>query len=217
MLFQGARLKSTCRDALNQQFHIGNMKVDVGKESTILKIKDKDGRHLLKGYLGIHALNKMIKQSNDSTYLLLQEPLVSDLNMKHHQYHGNDCIDVSWRALSCVTETTTDCFTFEDEHWYGGPELKLQQWPLDKVQQGMAPYLGQATIATADYGSVQERIFFSSKGIGIHTVEDVPLFVSMNATGDEMLCFQSKFDNYFYSNRDVPYHGLIIRYAQHLM
>ena len=37
------------------------------------------------------------------------------------------------------------------------------------------------------------RYWLSSAGVAVHLPFDIPLFVSMNSTGDQKLCFTSKF------------------------
>ncbi|XP_046557782.1 myogenesis-regulating glycosidase-like [Haliotis rubra] len=169
-----------------------------------MKVENMHGRNPLSAQLGIDLPESLDLQSRvDGISLSIGVSKAADLRIRNYQYRDSECVDVSWKATTCVTEVLTDCLDLGKGHWYGGSELREQLWPLEKVSTNMMPFVGTDSDFTDNYGPVQERMFFSSEGQGIYIEEDIPLFVSINATGDKKLCLQAKYDEYWYSSGGV--------------
>ncbi|XP_071109181.1 myogenesis-regulating glycosidase-like [Haliotis cracherodii] len=170
-----------------------------------MTVENVHGRNTLSAELGVDLLPEspelQCRVSGNS--LSIEVSKAADLTIRNYQYKDSECVDVSWRATSCVTEVLTDCLDLGKGHWYGGSELREQLWPLEKVSTNMMPFVGTDSDFTDNYGPVQERMFFNSDGHGIYIDEDIPLFVSINATGDKKLCLQAKYDEYWYSSGNV--------------
>lgn len=135
------------------------------------------------------------------TEMELTNPNIARRHLRSYLFDDVECLDISIEALECVTQVITDCIFMNGTHWYGGAEMHQQLWPLEKLSMAMGPYVASDNSAFP-YGAVQERYFYTSSGIGIWIEEDIPLYVSINATGDHMLCLQSKYDNSIYRNFD---------------
>ncbi|KAK7462564.1 hypothetical protein BaRGS_00038393 [Batillaria attramentaria] len=135
-----------------------------------------------------------------------------DLRITRHQDATSDveCFNVTWTARSCVSQVLKDCYDLEHAHWYGGFQDYNQYWPLNRVQQKMAPYLAGDTWQQM-YGDVMERLFVSSNGFGIYVDPDVPLYLSFNQSNDGKICLEAKYDKYpyFNNNNSLPF----LRYA----
>ena len=70
--------------------------------------------------------------------------------------------------------------------WFGGPELFVQMWPLNKVDIFSAPFL--TTDLPELYGNVLERYFLSSSGAGVFVDDTSSLFVSHLSNRE--ICFE---------------------------
>ncbi|XP_041378265.1 myogenesis-regulating glycosidase-like [Gigantopelta aegis] len=113
------------------------------------------------------------------------------------------CYDVTWEALACASQELKDCFNLTFAHWYGGFEDFHQYWPINTIQKDLSPYVTNESLLINDtFGSVQDRYFVSSSGVGIHVDWDVPLYLSLNADEDDSICLAAKYDAYPYFNLD---------------
>lgn len=91
--------------------------------------------------------------------------------------------------------TPETCFSMADTNWYGGSLLSSQVWPLNKVDlalqsyqtQDLREYSGEATVI----GNVLDWFWFSSSGVAIILDSKTPLYVSINQSGNNLLCFQA--------------------------
>ena len=110
-----------------------------------------------------------------------------------------ECYDVTWTALACVTQVLQDCYSLQEAYWYGGFEDYNQYWPLNRIQQNMAPYVTGDTW-NKQYGNILERLFVSSNGFGIYVYPEVPLYLSFNESGDGRVCVAAKYEMYPYFN-----------------
>ncbi|XP_013397264.1 myogenesis-regulating glycosidase isoform X2 [Lingula anatina] len=113
------------------------------------------------------------------------------------------CTSVSWEALTYDINDFTDCYNMSGAHWYGFGQVFDQKWPIENWSMNFAPFVTHDSIsAKTAYGSVAERLVFGSRGVGIYVPEDVPLFVSVNASGDHKICLMGRFKNSPYINND---------------
>ncbi|XP_067658505.1 myogenesis-regulating glycosidase-like [Haliotis asinina] len=184
-------------------YKFGHIAVDVAAQPMELTLENAHGRSALVTQLGTHFLSVSPTIQRRGNTFSIEVPKSADLRIRQYQYQNSDCVDVTWSATSCITEVLNDCFQLGQSHWYGGSELREQLWPLEKVDMDMKPYLAMDHINEDKYGPVQERMFFNSDGHGVYVEEDIPLFVSINATGDNRLCLQAKYDEYWYSSGGV--------------
>ncbi|ESO95785.1 hypothetical protein LOTGIDRAFT_116491 [Lottia gigantea] len=126
------------------------------------------------------------------------------------------CYDVSWSALSCVSQELKDCLNMSG-HWYGGFQDWNQYWPMNIIQQKLAPYVASDSYAKM-YGGVLERYFLSSAGYGVFIDQDVPLHLSMNENNTRQFCMSAKYTQYPYINYDnsLPYLNYSVCYANNI-
>ncbi|XP_067659213.1 myogenesis-regulating glycosidase-like [Haliotis asinina] len=117
---------------------------------------------------------------------------------------GNDrvtCYNVTWEAVNCVSQELKDCVELSHGHWYGGFEDYHQYWPMNEIQQEMAPYVATDSYA-GKYGGVLERYFISSAGLGIFIDSNIPLYLSFNEKNSNRMCMLAKFERSPYINID---------------
>ncbi|XP_050498391.1 myogenesis-regulating glycosidase-like isoform X2 [Diabrotica virgifera virgifera] len=122
--------------------------------------------------------------------------------------------DVAFRflpgtSLSVISTTNNtqevlkDCFftafPSASTQWYGGPERRVQTWPLQHMRISQSsPYISRKD----DNHAVAERYWLNSLGIYIYLSEENPLFVSQNEDDSkDQVCFISKVQSP-YINRD---------------
>ncbi|XP_070536046.1 myogenesis-regulating glycosidase-like [Ptychodera flava] len=127
---------------------------------------------------------------------------VAKLEMKSEVFGENTCYDIKWTALD-KDHTLLDCFWLKGAHWYGSAEMYYQLWPIEQWDEPMTLYLsGDMFARPTDYGSVLERYWLSSQGVGIFVDGDVPLFASLNSDNDNKVCYQATYENSPYPNPD---------------
>jgi len=66
------------------------------------------------------------------------------------------------------------------------------QWPIEKWNHPSMPYV-PADGYTVGYGGLQERYWVNSAGLGLYVDWDVPLWLSVNAGQDGLICFKARF------------------------
>lgn len=111
------------------------------------------------------------------------------------------CTTLQWEADECVVSTLEDCIHMEGAHWYGATQIRSQKWPLEKWDRKSEPYVTGDSMQD-QYGGVQERYWVNSKGVAFYVDWEVPLWVSMNDQGDQLLCFKARYKDSPYLNHD---------------
>ncbi|XP_046346310.1 myogenesis-regulating glycosidase-like [Haliotis rufescens] len=113
------------------------------------------------------------------------------------------CYDVRRKALQTVSQEIKDCFSLSAAQWYGGFQHVHQPWPLNAMNLDLQPFVSTDMFThKSDIGGVIERYFINSNGVGIRISNDVPLYVSMNQSGDGEVCLVSKSQGYPYMNNN---------------
>ena len=87
------------------------------------------------------------------------------------------------------------CFSMAEANWYGGSLLSHQVWPLNKAHvplqsyqtHDLREYAGEATVI----GNGLDWFWISSKGVGIILDSQTPVLISVNQSGNHLLCFQA--------------------------
>lgn len=89
-----------------------------------------------------------------------------------------------------------DCYQLgkDGTQWVGGPEIRLQQWPIQDMYYEDVPYVTTAVKNMA----IAERYWLSSRGIYLYVKEDAPLFIDQNNEKMNHLCLVAK--------NKAPYH-----------
>lgn len=97
-------------------------------------------------------------------------------------------------ALIKVSQVTTEksmsaCFQLKigHMHWFGGPQMFHQYWPIEKLKLNDYSYLTKQE----DNVGVAERYWLQSRGAFIYIDDKIPLFIDQNVNGDK-LCFKAE-------------------------
>ena len=193
--------------------------LDVGNHVT-LRIKSEDGSTALTGTLGSSpGINSSVPkidpeiQKTDKSIIFKSEGF-GILTFEHCRIETNDRIGhkytVSWELTVNGRNTTlTDGFSLDGSHWYGGAQIRSNEWPLEKLNRRQMPYVAGDSFAD-QWGGVQERYWLNSKGVAIFVENDVPLFVSLNSNSDRSLSLVSKWSSPY---RNINNKSLFLKYS----
>lgn len=99
------------------------------------------------------------------------------------------------RKFTTKTGIVTDCIDFDDNNWYGGPEQKIQKYPIQKFEFSNYAYVTKEL----DSAAIMERYWFSSSGFFILVDYDAPLFIDQNSN---QICFTGKKALPYYVHND---------------
>lgn len=115
-----------------------------------------------------------------------------------------ECFAVEW--LHTVTpgeqHLSADCFSLLSEvggHWYGGPEVLEQRWPIDRQKSAMQSHVTGDFLSPkwrrqpgfGKYGPVAEPYWITSTGIAILVVGGYDFRSGFNDDGNGRLCLQA--------------------------
>ena len=177
---------------------IGSLQIDPHDFSIFVK---KGNEYVLKGRIGMqegstfkHCTSNMPGKNICSVWPN------SDLNINVLTENSTECFTVDWKATGCVAQVLEDCYEVGDGHWYGGYEDWHQPWPFEQTSRNLSAFITNDSYQKG-IGGVQERYFFSTKGVGIYVEDHVPLHLSFNAMGDGKICFVAKYERYPFLNR----------------
>ena len=161
-----------------------------------IKVRNLKGEVILEGNLG---MNLRSSYSN---------PEETTKNGLHYTWGGHilqsimkgdkNCITVDWDSISDEPFTPMDCFNLGKFYWYGGGQLNIPIWPLNKAEVHMSPFYAKAYkhVGNQHFTSVIEPYWLSSSGVAIHVNEIVPLHVSINEKGNGKLCLRADPEGY---------------------
>ncbi|XP_064649998.1 myogenesis-regulating glycosidase-like isoform X2 [Lineus longissimus] len=172
-----------------------------------LTLKNPSGKLLLTGDIGKFLdQDAAFKCSEGSGLICAKWDNTATLKVLTRELQdGIICYDIQWDALNPKV-VPVDSVNIGSGHWYGGPELYEQHWPINEQKVLMQPYVTndylQATTSPY-YGSVLERYWLNSAGVGATVALDVPLHMSANAQNDGKFTFKSEYS--------LPYENLSSR------
>ena len=108
--------------------------------------------------------------------------------------HGT-CQTLTWTS-QIEKNLPQTCFSLSDVRWYGGSLMKVQNWPLNKAELPLQPYtLYNGEKVQNDANAVENVLdwfWISSAGVAVIADSSVPLKVSINQSGDKLLCLHSQ-------------------------
>ena len=112
--------------------------------------------------------------------------------LRIHQ-EGENCYQVQWtvRGQSVVE----DCVDIGEAHWYGGPEERVQHFPLRRENsRARVAFLPGDMIADGQkyFGGVVEPVWLTSLGAGLTVEREQPLFYSWNEDNSGSLCLSTE-------------------------
>lgn len=89
-----------------------------------------------------------------------------------------------------ANEMVSHCIHLETGHmhWFGGPQIYDQYWPVEKLQLKDYSYVPKEV----DHIAVAERFWFNSRGGFIYVDDKVPLFIDQNVKNSDKLCLKAQ-------------------------
>ncbi|XP_076340378.1 myogenesis-regulating glycosidase-like isoform X4 [Tachypleus tridentatus] len=190
-------------------YHQKLMNLEIGDKirfhevQRILHLLRENGEEHLTGYLGLNMpvnlnpYNCQVLQRGLDPNICVEWKYRARLMIGYWHKGNLSCYSVNWQALSHHTHLE-DCFSLHGAFWYGMGEIKNISWPLSNISLNMQPFVS-GDVYDSDFGSILERYWLSSEGIAIHVDPEVPLYVSLNSSRNERLCFIAKYQGF-------PYH-----------
>jgi hypothetical protein len=161
-----------------------------------IQVRNLKGEVILEGNLGMNI---------GSSY---SNPEESTKDGLHYTWGGHilqsimkgdkNCITIDWDSISDEPFTPMDCFNLGRFYWYGGGQLNVPSWPLNKADLQMSPFYAKVykDIDNQHFTSVIEPYWLSSSGVAIYVDEIVPLHVSINEKGNGKLCLKADTEGY---------------------
>ena len=142
--------------------------------------------------------------TSDKNNLCFQWTHRGKLEIKEAVHDDVRCYNIVWTPKNngFVPE---NCVPLNSAFWYGGATHYNHQWPLNKLKIPMQPFITSPISRAKEighevFGSVLERFWISSTGVGIVVDNLVPLHVSVNETISKLLCFKADYQGTVYQN-----------------
>lgn len=84
------------------------------------------------------------------------------------------------------SQSASDCIHLDTGrlHWYGGPQIFHQYWPIEKLSLTNYSYVAKQQ----DNVGLAERYWLNSKGSFVYVDEATPLFINQNVKDSNTLC-----------------------------
>ena len=178
-----------------------------------IEVESEFNNNLFVGRLGNHMTSQQVSQARYErlptgvriTWSNQASLTITDTQRESH--YDVTCQDFAWMADDCRMSVFEDCYAMEGANWYGGAPINDLTWPIEKWDRSLKPFvsgdaIGSNTTANSLYGGVLERYWLNSDGVGIQVDSEVPLWISLNSTGDQQLCFRATYEDSPYMNYD---------------
>ena len=161
-----------------------------------IQVRNLNGDVVLEGNLGL-TIGSSYSSTEESTKQGLHYSWGDRILLSIIKGDKN-CITVDWDSISDEDFTPMDCFNMGKFFWYGGGQLNVPSWPLNKANVQMSPLYAKVykDIGNQHFTSVVEPYWLSSSGVAIYVDEIVPLHVSINEKGDSKLCLKADTEGY---------------------
>ncbi|KAJ6634650.1 Myogenesis-regulating glycosidase [Pseudolycoriella hygida] len=110
---------------------------------------------------------------------------------------------ISVKRISKAAERLDDCIELKSQEvsWYGGPQQRLQYWPVDKLTFDDYSYVTKQV----DNCAIAERYWLNSVGLFIYVDAEAPLFLNQVASKTLCLTAQKKLPYYAHDNEPISF------------
>ncbi|XP_076305243.1 myogenesis-regulating glycosidase-like [Tachypleus tridentatus] len=167
-----------------------------------LHILRHDGRNLLTGHLGLKIpadlppLDCQFLHEEDGPNICVEWKYRARLQIDYVHEDRLSCYNIHWKSLGRDT-ILKDCYALSGAFWFGMGEINKTSFPFSNTTLQLQPFV-TGNEYQDNMGPILERYWLSSKGIAIRVDEEVPLYISVNNSGDEELCFEAKLNGFPY-------------------
>lgn len=177
-------------------------KIEFSDTQRVIHLLKGDGKRILSVILGLHVPPEL--KSFDCQLLHHdQNPNICEewkyrarLQVSYTHTDTLSCYKIHWKSLSTMTPLR-DCVSLKNAYWYGMGEVRNISWPLSGISDRPQPFI-TGDLKHDDFGAVLERYWLSSEGVAIMVSPDIPLYVSLNNSKKDDLCFEAKYENFPY-------------------
>ncbi|XP_013773478.1 uncharacterized family 31 glucosidase KIAA1161-like [Limulus polyphemus] len=169
------------------------------KIKRVLHLLGHDSKIHLAGNLGLgipsdlHPLDCHLLHSDNAQNICVEWKYRAQLHIDYWHEENLSCYNLQWRSLAPNTYLK-DCYSLSGAYWFGMGEMYKTSFPFSNISLPLQPFItGDAY--QDQLGPVLERYWLSSKGVAIRIDPEIPLYVSVNSSGDEKLCLEAQFDS----------------------
>ncbi|XP_076092960.1 myogenesis-regulating glycosidase-like [Mytilus galloprovincialis] len=136
-----------------------------------------------------------ISPPSDDSSLSITWPRYGSVVVNQEMIGEVGCQVITWTVTSLDFEPH-DCISLADAYWYGGSELHYQRWPFSENEIELQEFVSEdVVVIKGSFGNVLEPFWINSNGVAIFVDQLVPLHVSFNSSGSQLMCFKAKYSN----------------------
>ncbi|XP_014218182.1 myogenesis-regulating glycosidase [Copidosoma floridanum] len=193
ILFAGSSLCDVSKNEskLTKKIRTGYVDIETKDNRIVLVIRKSDGRKisasLYTKYPGSMS-NESLKIEQDCERLTTCIQLGNRTHARIKTDPEKETVQVN-RSTSTASGQLADCFALtEDVLWFGGPERRIQHWPVQNTYVEDEAYLP----SHPQHMGVAERYWVTSSGVYLLAAQREPLFLDQNNLKDRHLCLVAK-------------------------
>ncbi|XP_078601847.1 myogenesis-regulating glycosidase-like [Branchiostoma floridae x Branchiostoma japonicum] len=162
------------------------------EKTKLFSLENGRGKQILDGRVGVHLPDSIVPYwCGSKNTICLEWKTFAKIHITSTAMEEVECYRIVWETYK-PTFAPEDCFNMLPGHWYGGAEMDTQDWPLEKGNRTMVPFVSSDLRAEPEgFGSVLDRYFLSSMGVAVVIDDNVPLHVG---TSSEKLCLKAWYD-----------------------
>ncbi|XP_043465046.1 myogenesis-regulating glycosidase [Leptopilina heterotoma] len=174
---------------LNPLQHVGDIVTQVKNTSVILEYNTIDNESKLRTSLYISDPENTSPAQHEVKTCGTNKICIQAGNVQHTEIDkSNGLIKVS-HTINDAEAKIIVCIELKDGvQWFGGPQMKYQRWPIQKMYFEGEPYVPTHPTNMA----ITERYWLSSEGNYIFVDDSVPLFLDQNNYKENHLCLIAK-------------------------
>lgn len=185
-------------------------KIKFHETMRVIHLLKADGAEILKISVGMHippelkSFDCQLLHTGRGPNICQEWKYRAKLHINYSHTEVMSCYQVHWESLSTIT-SLKDCISLKGAHWYGMGEVTNISWPLSGMSERSQPFV-TGDLDRDDYGAILERYWLSSEGVAVMVSPDTPLYVSLNSSRNDNLCFESKYNSFPYYNNNSKLH-----------
>ncbi|XP_066274231.1 myogenesis-regulating glycosidase-like [Branchiostoma lanceolatum] len=162
------------------------------EKTKLFSLENGRGKKILDGRVGAHLPDSVVPYwCGGKNTVCLEWKTFAKIHITSKAMDEVECYRIVWEVYK-PTLALEDCFNMIPGHWYGAAEMDQQEWPLERANRTMAPFVSSDLRTEPEgFGSVLDRYFLSSMGVAVIVDDNVPLHVGI---GGEKLCLKAWYD-----------------------
>ncbi|XP_076329494.1 myogenesis-regulating glycosidase-like [Tachypleus tridentatus] len=169
------------------------------KIKRVLHLLGHDNKIHLAGNLGLgipsdlHPLDCHLLHSDNAQNICVEWKYRARLHIDYWHEERLNCYNLKWRSLAPDTYLK-DCYSLSEAYWFGIGEIYKTSFPFSNISLPLQPFI-TGNAYQNQLGPVLERYWLSSEGVSIRVDPEIPLYFSVNISGNEKLCLETQFNS----------------------